>query len=236
MSRGRAVLGISSPQTARDYAALDDAQLVACVCAGEREAFRQITQRCNQRLFRVVRGVIRDEAEAEDVVQDAYLHAYQKIDSFRGEASLATWLTRIALNEAYGRLRRRRETVNIDDMEPMAGMDNVVAFPGAHEDPLRVAENAQLRRWLEGAIDALPEGFRLVYLLRDVEGCSVEETAAALALREETVKTRLHRARKQLRVALEDKVTAARGGVFAFMGARCARVTERVMARIAALS
>lgn len=224
-----------SAGTARDYAALDDAQLAACVRNGEREAFRQITQRCNQRLFRVVRGVIRDETEAEDVVQEAYLHAYQKIGSFRGEASLATWLTRIALNEAYGRLRQRHETLDIDDMEPVAEMDNVVAFPGAHEDPLRMAENAQLRRWLEGAIDALPEGFRLVYLLRDVEGCSVAETATTLELREETVKTRLHRARKQLRSALEDKVTAARGGVFEFMGARCARVTEAVMARIAVL-
>ena len=228
----------SSKHTARDYAALDDAQLVACVCGGEREAFREITQRCNQRLYRVVRGVIRDEAEAEDVMQEAYLLAYRKIDGFRGQASLATWITRIALNVAYGRLRRRHETVDIDDVEPMAGMDNVMPFPGAmtsNEDPFRMAENAQLRRWLEDAIDALPEGFRLVYLMRDVEGCSVEETASALELREETVKTRLHRARRQLRAALEDRVTAARGGVFEFMGARCARITEAVMARIGVL-
>ena len=102
---------------ARDYAALDDAALVACVLAGERDAFRQIMQRCNQRMFRVVRGVIRNEAEAEDVVQEAYVHAYEKIASFRGESSLATWLTRIALNEAYGRLRRRRETVDIEQLE-----------------------------------------------------------------------------------------------------------------------
>lgn len=228
----------SATTTARDYAAMDDAQLVACVRAGEREAFRQITQRCNQRLFRVVRGVIRDEAEAEDVVQEAYLHAYQKIGSFRGEASLASWLIRIALNEAYGRLRRKRETVEIEVMETVMDAGNVVPFPGTEstgEDPFRMAETAQLRRWLEGAIDALPEGFRLVYLLRDVEGCSVEETATALELREETVKTRLHRARKQLRAALEDKVSGARGGVFEFMGARCARVTEAVMARIEAM-
>lgn len=228
----------SATTTARDYAAMDDAQLVACVRAREREAFRQITQRCNQRLFRVVRGVIRDEAEAEDVVQEAYLHAYRKIDSFRGEASLATWLTRIALNEAYGRLRRKRDTVEIEVMETVMDAGNVVPFPGTEstgEDPFHMAESAQLRRWLEGAIDALPEGFRLVYLLRDVEGCSVEETATALELREETVKTRLHRARKQLRAALEDKVSGARGGVFEFMGARCARVTAAVMARIEAM-
>ena len=231
-------MALSSTGTARDYAALDDAQLVACVRAGEREAFRQVTQRCNQRLFRVVRGVIRDEAEAEDVVQEAYLHAYQKIGSFRGDASLATWLTRIALNEAYGRLRRKRDSVEIDDVETVMETGKVVPFPGTEstgEDPFRMAETAQLRRWLEGAIDALPEGFRLVYLLRDVEGCSVEETASALDLREETVKTRLHRARKQLRAALEDKVSGTRGGVFEFMGARCARVTAAVMARIEAL-
>lgn len=228
----------SQDATARDYATLDDAQLVACVRAGEREAFRQITQRCNQRLFRVVRGVIRDETEAEDVVQDAYLHAYQKIDSFRGEASLATWLTRIALNEAYGRLRRKREVVESDAMDTLIETGKVLPFPGAmgtQEDPFLLAEGAQLRRWLEGAIDALPEGFRLVYLLRDVEGCSVEETATALDLREETVKTRLHRARRQLRAALEDRVSGARGGVFEFMGQRCARVTATVMARIEAL-
>jgi RNA polymerase sigma-70 factor (ECF subfamily) len=224
---------------ATDYAALSDAALVACVLAGEREGFRQITQRCNQRMFRVVRGVLRNEAEAEDVVQEAYVRGYQKLATFRGEASLATWLCRIALNEAYGRLRRQRETLDIETVDVTENaVNNIVPFPGlavglaAGEDPQANAERGQFRRLLERAIDALPEDFRLVYLLRDVEGCSVEDTAQLLALREETVKTRLHRARKQLRQALAEQVCVANGDAFSFMGERCARITAVVMARI----
>lgn len=222
---------------ARDYAALDDAALVACVMAGERDAFRLIMQRCNQRMFRVVRGVIRNEAEAEDVVQEAYVHGYEKLGSFRGEASLATWLTRIALNEAYGRLRRRRDSVDIDDIDMRAPAAQLIAFPGhvLGDDPAEEAARAQLRRLLEQAVDELPEAFRLVYVLRDVEGCSVEETASALEIRPETVKTRLHRARRQLREALTSRVSAAQVDAFQFMGARCMHMTEVVMARIAAL-
>jgi RNA polymerase sigma-70 factor (ECF subfamily) len=223
--------------TARDYAALDDAALVACVMAGERDAFRLIMQRCNQRMFRVVRGVIRNEAEAEDVVQEAYVHGYEKLGSFRGEASLATWLTRIALNEAYGRLRRRRDSVDIDDIDMRAPAAQLIAFPGhvLGDDPAEEAARAQLRRLLEQAVDELPEAFRLVYVLRDVEGCSVEETASALEIRQETVKTRLHRARRQLREALTSRVSAAQVDAFQFMGARCMHMTEVVMARIVAL-
>lgn len=222
---------------ARDYAALDDAALVACVMAGERDAFRLIMQRCNQRMFRVVRGVIRNEAEAEDVVQEAYVHGYEKLGSFRGEASLATWLTRIALNEAYGRLRRRRDSVDIDDIDMRAPAAQLIAFPGhvLGDDPAEEAARAQLRRLLEQAVDELPEAFRLVYVLRDVEGCSVEETASALEIRQETVKTRLHRARRQLREALTSRVSAAQVDAFQFMGARCMHMTEVVMARIVAL-
>lgn len=224
--------------TARDYAVLDDAALVACVRAGERGAFRQIMQRCNQRMFRVVRGVIRDDAEAEDVVQEAYVHAFEKLASFRGDSTLATWLVRIALNEAYGRLRRRRDTVDIDAVDILPAVAaQVIRFPGqAHAgDPAEAVARAQLRRLLEQAVDALPEGFRLVYVLRDVEGCSVEETAQALGIRTETVKTRLHRAHRQLRTVLADQLATVRGDAFEFMGQRCGRVTDAVMARIAAL-
>lgn len=231
-------MNTTAANAARDYAALDDAALVACVLAGERDAFRQIMQRCNQRMFRVVRGVIRNEAEAEDVVQEAYVHGYEKLASFRGEASLATWLTRIALNEAYGRLRRRRDSVDIDDIDLSASVAaQLIAFPGhvLGDDPAEEAARTQMRRLLEQAVDALPEAFRLVYLLRDVEGCSVEETALALALRPETVKTRLHRARRQLRDALANRLSMAQGEAFSFMGARCVRMTEAVMARIHAL-
>ena len=229
---------ISNNTAAPNYAAMDDAALVACVQAGQREAFRVITQRCNQRMFRVVRGVIRDEAEAEDVVQEAYVHAFEKIASFRGASSLATWLTRIALNEAYGRLRRRHETVDIEQLEQTpAASAQVIAFPGhvLPDDPADAAARGQVRQLLEHAVDALPEAFRLVYVLRDVEGCTVEETATALDIREETVKTRLHRARRQLRAALQASINSSAADAFSFMGERCARVTEAVMTRVAQL-
>ena len=217
------------------HAALDDEALVARIQAGDREAFRQLIRRCNQRLYRVVRGVIRDEAEAEDVVQAAYVHAYEKIDGYRGEASVATWLCRIALNEAYGRLRGRRRTVDIERLDaPPQASDRVVPFPGRADgaDPVAEAARDQLRRLLERAVDALPEPFRMVFLLREVEGCSVAETAAALDLREETVKTRLHRARRQLREALHEEVAMSLSGAFPFLGARCDRITDAVMARL----
>ena len=221
---------------ASDYAGLDDAGLVACVLRGEREAFRHITQRCNQRLYRVVRGVVDNDAEAEDIVQEAYVHAFEKIDSFRGEASIATWLTRIALNEAYGRLRKRKQTVGVEhiDAAPMPG--KVVMFPNrfGSEDPAAAAAREQLRHMLEFAVDGLPEAFRIVFVLREIEGCTVDETATALDLRPETVKTRLHRARRLLRKALHENVSSALTDAFPFLGPRCQRMTESVMARITA--
>lgn len=221
-----------------DHAALDDAGLVDLARRRDEAAVRTLVSRHNRRLYRVARGVLRDDAEAEDVVQETYVRAFTRLDGFRGEASLATWLTRIALNEALGRLRRRRPHADLAALDAaIADGGGPIVFPmsPAPAGPESEAGRAQVRQLLERAVDALPEGFRLVYLLRDVEGCSVEETATALELREETVKTRLHRARKQLRAALEDKVSGARGGVFEFMGARCARVTAAVMARIEAM-
>ena len=224
-------------QHARDYAALEDADLVALVRGGNREAFRHVMRRCNQRLYRVVRGVVEDDAEAEDVVQEAYVHAFEKIDGFRGESSLATWLARIALNEAYGRLRRRRQTMEIERLDAAAQAPaRVVAFPNRFggEDPAAAAAREQLRRLLERAVDDLPEAFRVVFVLREVEGCSVEETADTLGLRGETVKTRLHRARRLLRNALHDNVAATLTDAFPFLGPRCERMTEAVLRRIGA--
>ena len=221
--------------SAPDYVSLDDAALVALVQGGDRGAFRQIMQHCNQRVYRVVRGVVDDDAEAEDVVQEAYVHAFEKIDSFRGESSVATWLTRIALNEAYGRLRKRRQTVAIEHIDDLAQMPGkVVVFPSRFggEDPAAAAARGQLRHMLECAVDSLPEAFRIVFVLREIEGCSVEETAIALDLLPETVKTRLHRARRLLRKALQDNVATALTDAFPFLGPRCARMTDNVMARI----
>jgi len=218
-----------------DYAALDDAALVALVRQGRRDAFRHIMQRCNQRLFRVARAVLGDDAEAEDALQESYLRAYRKLADFRGDAALLTWLTSIVLNEARGRLRKRRTMVGLDQVDE-APMDTpqIIPFPSRYgsEDPAVDAARLQVRRLLEQAIDQLPEAFRTVYMLRDVEQCTVEETAAQLAIKPETVKTRLHRARRQLRATLHGTLAATLGDAFPFMGQRCARVTEAVMARL----
>lgn len=221
---------------AADYQAMEEAELVARAQRGEREAFRAIMTRCNQRLFRIARSVVRDDSEAEDVLQEAYVRAFAAIDRFRGEAGILTWLTRITLNEARGRLRRRRTMVDIDEIEAaQSGRGQVVAFPAASmtADPEADAARAQMRRLLESAVDELPEAFRTVFIMRDVEECSIEETAANLGIKPETVKTRLHRARRQLRKTLDEKLSASLGAAFPFLGARCQSITERVLARMA---
>lgn len=218
-----------------DYASLEDTALAGLAQGGHREAFRHIMQRCNQRLFRVARGVLNDDAEAEDVVQEAYAHAFEKLATFRGEASLLTWLTRIVLNEAHGRLRQRRPTVDIDQIEiSQTDGGQIVQFPSkfGNEDPAAGAARAQIRRLVEHAIDELPELFRIVFVMREIEQCTVEETAATLELRAETVKTRLHRARRLLRTALQDTLAATLTDAFPFLGPRCNRMTEHVLARL----
>lgn len=219
-----------------DYQAMDESELVERARRGEREAFRAIMTRCNQRLFRIARSLAPDDAEAEDVLQEAYVRAFAAIGRFRGEAGILTWLTRITLNEARGRLRRRRTMVDIDEIEAaQSGRGQVVAFPAASmaADPETDAARAQVRRLLESAVDELPEAFRTVFIMRDVEECSIEETAASLGLKPETVKTRLHRARRQLRKALDEKLSSSLGSAFPFLGARCQAITERVLARMA---
>jgi RNA polymerase sigma-70 factor (ECF subfamily) len=221
---------------AGDYAALAEPDLVARARAGDRDAFRAIMQRFNQRLFRVARGVTPDDAEAEDVLQEAYVRAFAAIAGFRGEAGLATWLTRIVLNEAHGRHRARRRQVDLAEVEAAqgAGGGQILVFPAglAADDPERAAGRAEARRLLERAVDGLPEAFRLVFLLREVEALSVEETAEVLAIPAATVKTRLHRARRLLRGALEAQLSDALSGAYPFLGARCLRITEAVLARL----
>lgn len=220
-----------------DYAALDDGALVALVRDGQREAFRHIMQRCNQRLFRVARAVLGEDAEAEDVLQESYMRAYNKLDTFRGDSTLATWLTSIVLNEARGRLRKRHTMVGLEQVDAATDDSHqVLRFPSkfGSEDPATSAARAQIRRLLEHAIDELPAAFRTVYMLRDVEECSTEETATSLAIKPETVKTRLHRARRLLRATLHDSLSDTMSEAFPFMGQRCARVTAAVMARLEA--
>ena len=218
-----------------DYLGLPESELVAYARAGDRQAFRAIMKRCNQRLFRIARAVVRDEAEAEDVLQEAYTRAFSAIATFRGEAGIATWLTRIVLNEAHGRLRRRKLSVDLDQVEAAQESAQVLNFPGMtkSENPEADAARAQIRRILERAVDALPEAFRLVFILREVEELSVEETASHLNLKVETVKTRLHRARRRLRDALDAQLADVMVGAYPFLGARCERITEAVLRRLA---
>ena len=211
-----------------------DDELVRFARNGSAAAFRAIMERHNRRLFRAVRSVLKDEAEAEDALQDAYMQAFTNLDGYRGEAALSTWLTRIALNEAFARLRRRRRADALND-EIEAGMGLVIDFPfqrTAAGDPERLAAGAEIRRLLESAIDDLPDAFRTVFVLRCVEQLTVEETAAALGVPEETVKTRLHRSRGKLQAALRRQLADALDGAFPFGGARCARVCAAVLGRL----
>ena len=218
-----------------DYASMEEAQLVSLARAGERDAFRAIMQRGNQRLFRIARGVMRDDSEAEDVVQESYARAFTNLQAFRGDSSIFTWLTRITLNEAKSRLRKRRLTVGLEEVEAVQNRGaHVIMFPSADPaaSPEAEAARMQVRRLLESAIDNLPMDFRLVFIMRDVEECSIAETAAALGVREETVKTRLHRARRLLRTVLIERLAPTTSEAFLFLGARCARITERVLERL----
>jgi RNA polymerase sigma-70 factor (ECF subfamily) len=219
-----------------DLAALDDVALVQLARQGNADSFRIIMQRNNQRLYRVARSVVQDDSEAEDVVQQAYVNAFISLGSFRGDSSLPTWLTRITRNEALERLRRRRPVVDLEvlDAGPASGTSRVIPFPLMSEsaDPERAAAQSQVRHLIERAIDDLPEIFRVVFVMRDVEEMSIEETADFLGLPPATVKTRLHRARRQLRRALDEKLASTLTGAFPFDGKRCQRTTDKVMERL----
>jgi RNA polymerase sigma-70 factor (ECF subfamily) len=213
----------------------DDAHVIALARSGSDAAFREIMRRNNRRLFRVARAVVRDPGEAEDMLQEAYLRAFAGLASFRGDASLSTWLTRITLNEALQRRRRQRETVELHALDRTSGPGaNILVFPMLETDnPEAAAARAQFRGLLERAVDDLPASFRLVFVMRDIEEMSIEETAAHLKLRPETVRTRLFRARRLLRKVLHAKIASGLGEMFPFDGARCARITEAVIARLA---
>jgi RNA polymerase sigma-70 factor (ECF subfamily) len=210
--------------------------LVERAKSGDQSAFRAIMDQHNRRLYRVARAVMKDDSEAEDVVQETYLRAFSNLAKFRGESSLATWLTRIALNEAMGRKRKQRITVTLESVETAQEDTSaqIIQFPAmsTETDPERSAAQREIRILLERAMDALPEAFRLVFVMRDVEEMSIEETATYLRIRPETVKTRLHRARRLLRQSLDGQLASTLKGAFPFAGARCARITEAVLSRL----
>jgi RNA polymerase sigma-70 factor (ECF subfamily) len=213
--------------------ALTDTQLVDLARTGDETAIRMIIQRYNQRLFRTARAIIRNDAEAEDIVQATYVQAFTHLASFRGEAQLSTWLTRIIVNEALGRIRRQRKTAGLEeiDMQMKNHGGQVLQFPmsPSASDPETELSRSQARILLEHAVDGLPVDFRAVFVLRDVEGMSTEETATHLDIRIDTVKTRLHRARKLMRAAIETQLAGAFSALFPFDGARCSSMADRVI-------
>jgi RNA polymerase sigma-70 factor, ECF subfamily len=219
----------------RDLHALEDADLVRMAVQRDEVAFRVIMQRHNRRLYRCARSIVRDDSEAEDIVQEAYVNAFNSLASFRGTSSLATWLTRITLNEALARVRRRRPTVPLAALErPERDNAQIIQFPlmGTNPDPERTAAQREIRRLIERAIDDLPEPFRIVFVMREIEEMSVEEAANFLGLRQATVKTRLYRARRLLRKALNAQLATALADAFPFDGMRCARMSDAVLQRL----
>jgi RNA polymerase sigma-70 factor (ECF subfamily) len=215
-------------------AALDERELAQRSLARDDQAFRIIMSRYNRRLYRIARGIVRNDSDAEDVVQEAYVKAFMHLADFRGEASLATWLSRITINEALGRLRRKRtrkEVAQIDDQRTQA---EIIPFPQmtTQEDPEKTMAQRQILQLVEQATDNLPENFRLVFITRVIEGMNVEETAEILGIPPETVKTRLHRARKLVREQLDKQIGPVLMDAFPFAGKRCERVTEAVLRRL----
>lgn len=215
---------------------VSDERLVELVIKGERSAFRQIMQRHNRRLYRTARGILGEDAEAEDVVQESYLRAFQHLAGFRQESAFATWLTRIVINEALGRKRQRKIKVDLNNLDKFENQteSQVIMFPGysGNRSPEIEAGRAEMRRLLERAVDDLPTAFRVVFVLRELEHMSVEETATQLQLRPETVKTRLHRARRLLRTALAEKLGSTFQDAYSFDGWRCERLTDAVLRQL----
>jgi RNA polymerase sigma-70 factor (ECF subfamily) len=213
---------------------LPDDELIKGCRLRDEAAVRALTGRYNRRLFRIARSVLRDDAEAEDVVQETYVRAFAALDDFRGDASAGTWLSRIALNEALGRLRRRRPSVEWTADAEAGLQPRILQFPQAsmRHDPEHVLVQREMQTVLQEAIDRLPDDFRAVFVARAVEGMTIEETAALLDLRPETVKTRLFRARRRLRADLERRIGSEIGQVFPFDGARCERMTGIVVERL----
>jgi RNA polymerase sigma-70 factor (ECF subfamily) len=226
--------GSTHPPSDSQTRALSDEQVVERVRRGETALFEILLRRHNQRLFRVARGVLRNDAEAEDAVQQAYLSAYAHLDQFAGEARFSTWLTRIALNEAFARSRRRDRLAEVDlagEGEQM--LTDPRADGGSPEDQTSARELTGL---LESAIDELPEIYRIVVMLREVQELSTAETAACLELSEEAVKVRLHRAKLLLRESMATRMEAKAPEAFAFLGARCDRMVAIVLAKLGCVS
>ncbi len=213
---------------------IGDAELVRRALARDEAAVRAILQANNRRLFRIARGILRNDSEAEDVVQETYVRALTHLEGFRGDSSLSTWLSRIAMNEAMGRLRGRRPSLELSSLPQQRPEAEIIQFPApsASSDPEKSMAQREIQEVVEHAIDELPEPFRLVFITRVMEEMNIEETAELLGLKPETVKTRLHRARAMLRENVEKKIGPVILEAFTFSGRRCERLTEAVLKRL----
>ena len=210
-----------------------DSELVRRARTRDEAAVRAIMQSNNRRLYRLARGILRNDGEAEDVVQETYVRAFTHLDQFHGDSSLSTWLSRIAINEALGRLRRQRPGVEWTSLPQGTIEAQIIQFPLASAvDPEKSMAQREIQHVVEHAIDELPEAFRIVFITRVIEGMNVEETADILGLKPETVKTRLHRARTMLRNNVEKKIGPVVMDAFPFAGKRCERLTEAVLKRL----
>lgn len=210
---------------------LSDAELVAGTLAGDLRALEALMRRYNRTLYRTARAILRDDAEAEDAVQEAYLRAYRALDTFRGESKFSTWLVRIAANEALMRRRKRARTASV---VPIGAVEPGEEPMSEESGPEENAQRGETRRLLEKRIDALPDDFRAVFVLRAIEELSGEETAAALGIPEATVRTRFFRARALLRESLAREIDRGLEDAFGFAGARCDRMVANVLERIRA--
>jgi RNA polymerase sigma-70 factor (ECF subfamily) len=215
------------------FQSLSDAEVVERVRAGETALFEILMRRHNQRVYRVARAVVKDEADAEDVMQQAYINAFTHLAQFEQRSQFSTWLTRITVYEALLRRRKRKGEESLTEPETIADGDTMQLM-SSEADPERQAYVRELGRVLEAAVDALPDAYRAVFMLREVEGLSTRETAEGLDLGEEAVKTRLHRAKVMVRRSITDQLGTAGRDAFQFHATRCDRVVAAVLGRIAA--
>ncbi len=222
---------VSPAEVATSQEPLSDEEVVARVLAGETAMFEIVMRRHNQLLYRVARSILRNDGEAEDVMQDAYVRAYERLDQFAGRAKFSTWLTRIAVHEALARQRRGNRYQELDLMSDREGdpMDRLATLA---PDPEQQASNSETRRLLEEAVEKLPDAYRTIFMLRDVEEMSTSDTAHVLDISEENVKVRLHRARALLRKSLYARAGMERKEAFNFHAVRCDRVVRNVFERI----
>jgi len=207
------------------FPTLSDSEIVRRVRAGDLASFEILIRRHNQRLYRAARAILRDETEVEDVMQQAYINAFTHLHQFEERSRFSTWLTRIAVNEAIGRRQRMQQATH-------ANGDEVATATSPQPTPEHLAYAGELKQLLEEAVDGLPDAYRVVFMLRDIEGLSTSETGEALDLGDEAVKTRLHRARAMLRHAVASRIGDAAVSAFRFHAPRCDRVVAAVLSRI----